>query len=135
VLVACAEVKPIKAYQGAERAAHEVATLEGEFTREIWSSENIEIAAIDGVDYGGRAYTAKLLPGKHRAAIRRILRGTKSEQLLCSFEFDALAGCTYRPHAPSLSPALARESVFMPMTVRCGNDAYPIRVLTDCERR
>jgi hypothetical protein len=55
--------------------------------------------------------------------------------LLCNFEFDALAGCSYRPHAPSLSPALARESVFMPMTVRCGNDAYPIRVLTDCERR
>lgn len=135
VLASCAQVKPIKAYQGTERAAHEVATLEGEFTRETWSSENIEIASIDGVDYGARTYMAKLLPGRHRAAIRRILQGTKPEQLLCRFEFDALAGCSYRPHAPSLSPALARENVFMPVTVRCGNDAYPIRVLTQCERR
>lgn len=133
-LAACAEVKPIKAYQGAERPEHEIATLEGEFTRGLWSSSNVEIASIDGVSYGERKYAAKLLPGKHRAAIRRNLKGPRSEQVVCTFEFDALPGCAYRPHAPSLSAALSRESVFMPVTVRCGSASYPIKVLTECVR-
>jgi hypothetical protein len=142
-LAGCADLKPVKAYAGADRPDGELAILQSEFVRDLHKSSDIEIDVLDGVNYGQRKYAAKLLPGKHRAGLRHLLQyGSEKQQRFCSFEFDALAGCNYVPHPPESNAAFAaarapdwRESFFMPVSVRCANLAYEARVATECANR
>ena len=73
-LAGCADLKPVKAYTGADRPDAELAILQSEFVRDLHKSSDIEIDVLDGVNYGQRKYAAKMLPGKHRAGLRQRYR-------------------------------------------------------------
>jgi hypothetical protein len=137
----CASVEPIKAYEGRERPKTELAIVEGAFDRDLANVSDVRIAGIDGVNYAGLKYQARMLPGQHTVVVgdRSQLGSAKQEQF-CAFDLDMARGCTYRPYPPSYpSPAFLRGaqsewqlSVAMQVTVRCPDVSADIRVPADC---
>jgi hypothetical protein len=137
----CASVEPIKAYEGPARRDAELAIVESAFNRDLSSVSDVQIAGVDGVNYAGLKYRAKMLPGQHTVVIRdrSQLASTKQEQF-CAFDLEMAPGCTYRPHPPSYpSPALLQGaeagwqlSVAMQVSVRCPDLSAELRVPADC---
>jgi hypothetical protein len=137
----CAIVEPIKAYEGPERPKAELAIVEGAFDRDFATVSDVQIAGIDGVNYAGPKYQARMLPGEHWVVVRETsMVGSKKQEQFCAFDLDTARGCTYRPYPPSYpSPALLRGaesewqlSVAMQLTIRCSDVSADIRVRADC---
>jgi len=144
-LAGCASidvVKPIKAYEGAERPAAELATLETAFTRDLNTVSDVQIAAIDGANHARPQYQARMLPGEHWVALRHISQvGSVKREQFCAADLDVAPGCTYRPYPPSHpsgfssrggDPAPWRASASMEVTVRCPDLSAAIRVPVEC---
>jgi hypothetical protein len=137
----CAAIEPIKAYEGPARPNAELAIVEGAFERDFSGVSDVQIAGIDGVNYAGPKYQARMLPGQHWVIVRETSTvASRKQQQFCAFDLDMARGCTYRPHPPSYpSPALLRGaesewqlSVAMPVSVRCSDVSADIRVPADC---
>ena len=137
----CASVEPIKAYEGPARRDAELAIVEGAFDRDLANASDVRIAGIDGVNYAGLRYQARMLPGQHTVVIGdRSQLGSTTQEQFCALDLDMAPGCAYRPYPPSYpSPALVRGaqsewqlSVAMQVTVRCSDLSADIRVPADC---
>ena len=92
----------IKAYDGPERPDGQVATLQTERKGEPFAVPDVEIVAVDGVNYKRPHYAARMVPGTHWIGILSTVRiSSQKREQFCAFELNFEPACTYRPFLPS----------------------------------
>jgi len=142
VAAGCGSFGAIKAYEGRERSADQLATVRTELRNEVFTVADTQIVAVDGVNYKRPHYEAQMLPGKHWIGIADAISvGRRKREQFCAFELDLLPGCTYRPSPPSAGlPDRGLPEVFqvvnaMPVSVQCSDLSYASRVPVECSDR
>ena len=144
VTAGCASFGVIKAYDGPERPDDQVATLQTELKEEAFAVSDVEIVAVDGVNYKRPHYAARMLPGMHWVGVIATVR-VASQKLpqFCAFELNFEPACTYRPFLPSY-PSAALDAgpsgawqvgSSMQLNVACADTSYASRVPLECSGR
>jgi hypothetical protein len=142
VAAGCGSFGAIKAYEGRERSADQLATVRTELRDEVFTVADTQIVAVDGVNYKRPHYEAQMLPGKHWIGIADAISvGRRKREQFCAFELALLPGCTYRPHPPSVGlpdrglPEVFQVADAMLVDVQCNDLSYAAREPVECSDR